>query len=191
MQPQHHLQKLITMPATLLSALWVSLTGALSFIGGELLTGQGLTAAVVGTISAIFIAWLSRRPAMIKARLDKAQDKRDEDKLHSTEAASVIENQANIHAQEVAWYQSRIEAVAKESSKLAGQADQDRRIRELARISKHNVIEELNHAYSFMRMESERRIEAGGSALPYHYKTYKDMCGEEDEEISRIIKGES
>lgn len=142
-------------------------SGVFSFGITEAITGRDLIAAFIGILSAGVTGWIATRPAVLSVKLD-------EQKQHFTEQTSNDQERDRLHARELAFESSRTTYFMK--------------LEKLSRISKHKAINELNAAYLYIR-DLQRSIDRSGTQLEYdafNFKTYDQICGDEDRQMAEL-----
>lgn len=138
---------------------------ALSFVLGELVTGQAVLAGMLALGSAALAAWLASRPALIQARVATAT-------LEETQEERREKRAERLHQDEVDFLQERIRF---HSQSLI-----------LVRISKHNVIE-YSQIMTMYVHELRKLLEEGGvTPPPFTFKTYDELCGDEDRALAHL-----
>lgn len=139
----------------------------------EAVMGQLIVAAVAGFV-AIVAALINRRPSMLKAR-------QEDEKMHSTEAAGVIDNLAKIHQEELAYYRRRIDSWTLDL-RVANRA------KELVRKSKHNALNEISAAYLHIHYLEGILTREQMQFKTFDFKDHSQICKEEDAEMTGLYK---
>lgn len=132
-----------------------TLAALLSFTLAEVTTGQAVLAALLAFFSAVLAAWLASRPALIQAKTAREQ-------LHTTEAAQA-------HAERVAFLEERIRY--------------NTQVLVLTRGSKHKLLTYAQELTAYARNLQDLLSAAEGKAPPFVFKTYDELCGDEDKAL--------
>jgi len=151
-------QKAASMSPAAVHLTKAGLAAMFSFSLAELTTGQAVLAAVFAFLSAVLAAYLASRPALMQARVAREQ-------LHNTEAAQT-------HAARVEFLEERIRY--------------NSQVLVLTRESKRNLLnyaqELTSHVHKLRELLKAKELEAP----PFTFKTYEDLCGEEDRALVRL-----